>query len=99
MDADNPMIPICVYLCLSAFICGFIHRISRFRPFAFSRQSAGMPIKGARHRMASPIRVAITGASGQVTYGLLPRVAAGEMFGPDQPVIMQLFDVPSQIEK
>jgi malate dehydrogenase len=49
--------------------------------------------------MASPIRVAITGASGQVTYGLLPRVAAGEMFGPDQPVVMQLFDVASQIEK
>jgi malate dehydrogenase len=49
--------------------------------------------------MASPIRVAITGASGQVTYGLLPRIAAGEMFGPDQPVVMQLFDVPSQIEK
>src|SRR5258708_4013947 len=49
--------------------------------------------------MPQPIRVAITGASGQVTYGLLPRVAAGAMFGPDQPVIMQLFDVPSQVER
>src|SRR6266851_334578 len=49
--------------------------------------------------MAKPIRVAVTGASGQVTYALLPRLAAGAMFGHDQPVVLQLFDVPSQIEK
>lgn len=49
--------------------------------------------------MARPIRVAVTGASGQVTYALLPRLAAGAMFGPDQPIILQLFDVSSQIEK
>jgi malate dehydrogenase len=49
--------------------------------------------------MARPIRVAVTGASGQVTYALLPRLAAGAMFGQDQPIILQLFDVPSQIEK
>src|ERR1700681_2812309 len=49
--------------------------------------------------MAIPIRVAVTGASGQVTYALLPRLAAGAMFGHDQPIILQLFDVSSQIEK
>ena len=49
--------------------------------------------------MTKPIRVAVTGASGQVTYALLPRIAAGAMFGPDQPIVLQLFDVASQIEK
>jgi malate dehydrogenase len=49
--------------------------------------------------VAKPIRVAVTGASGQVTYALLPRLAAGAGFGHDQPIILQLFDVPSQIEK
>ena len=49
--------------------------------------------------MAKPIRVAVTGASGQVSYALLPRLAAGAMFGHDQPVVLQLFDVTSQIEK
>jgi malate dehydrogenase len=33
----------------------------------------------------APIRVAVTGAAGQIGYALVPRIAAGEMFGPDQP--------------
>lgn len=49
--------------------------------------------------MATPIRVAVTGASGQVAYGLIPRIAAGEMFGKEQPVVLQLFDIPQMIEK
>ena len=44
--------------------------------------------------MKSPIRVAVTGAAGQIGYSLLPRIAAGEMFGPDQPVILQLLEIP-----
>ncbi len=44
--------------------------------------------------MKKPIRVAITGAAGQIGYALLPRIAAGEMFGPDTPVILQLIEVP-----
>jgi malate dehydrogenase len=44
--------------------------------------------------MKSPIRVAVTGAAGQIGYALLPRIAAGEMFGKDQPVILQLIEVP-----
>lgn len=44
--------------------------------------------------MKSPIRVAVTGAAGQIGYALLPRIAAGGMFGPDQPVILQLIEVP-----
>ncbi len=44
--------------------------------------------------MKSPIRVAVTGPAGQIGYALLPRIAAGGMFGPDQPVILQLIEVP-----
>ena len=45
----------------------------------------------------SPIRVAVTGAAGQIGYSLLFRIASGAMFGPDQPVILQLIEAP--IEK
>jgi malate dehydrogenase len=47
--------------------------------------------------MKTPIRVAITGAAGQIGYSLLFRIASGAMFGPDQPVILQLIEAP--IEK
>jgi malate dehydrogenase len=49
--------------------------------------------------MADPIRVAVTGASGQVAYALIPRIAAGEMLGKEQPVRLHLFDIPPMIEK
>src|SRR3954466_8660513 len=44
--------------------------------------------------MKTPIRVAITGPAGQIGYALLFRIASGQMFGPDQPVILQLLEVP-----
>ncbi len=44
--------------------------------------------------MKKPIRVAVTGAAGQIGYSLLFRLASGETFGPDQPVILQLLEVP-----
>ena len=44
--------------------------------------------------MVSPIRVAVTGAAGQIGYSLIYRIASGEVFGPDQPVILQLLEVP-----
>ena len=44
--------------------------------------------------MKSPIRVAVTGAAGHICYSLLFRIAAGEMFGSDQPVIFQLLEIP-----
>ena len=43
--------------------------------------------------MKSPIRIAVTGATGQICYSLLFRIAAGDMFGKDQPVILQLHDI------
>ena len=44
--------------------------------------------------MKQPIRVAITGPAGQIGYALVFRIASGQMFGPDQPVILQLLEVP-----
>jgi malate dehydrogenase len=41
----------------------------------------------------SPIRVAVTGAAGQIGYSLLFRIASGSMFGPDQPVILHLIEI------
>jgi len=43
--------------------------------------------------MTSPIRVAVTGAAGQIGYSLLFRIASGAMFGPDQPVILHLLEI------
>ncbi len=42
----------------------------------------------------TPVRVAVTGAAGQIGYSLLFRIASGEMLGKDQPVILQLLDLP-----
>ncbi|MDZ4731353.1 MAG: malate dehydrogenase [Xanthomonadales bacterium] len=44
--------------------------------------------------MKSPVRVAITGAAGQIGYQLCFRIASGDMLGPDQPVILQLLEIP-----
>jgi len=47
--------------------------------------------------LKAPIRVAITGAAGQIGYSLLFRIANGDLLGPDQPVILQLLDIaPAQ---
>jgi malate dehydrogenase len=43
--------------------------------------------------MKAPVRVAVTGAAGQIGYSLLFRIASGEMLGPDQPVILSLVDI------
>ena len=44
----------------------------------------------------SPLRVAVTGAAGQIGYALLFRIASGEMLGKDQPVILQLLEIPDE---
>ena len=43
--------------------------------------------------MKSPVRVMVTGAAGQIGYALLFRIAAGDMLGPDQPVILHLLEI------
>jgi malate dehydrogenase len=45
--------------------------------------------------MTSPIRIAVTGAAGQIGYSLLFRIASGEMFGPDQPIALHLIEIPN----
>jgi malate dehydrogenase len=44
----------------------------------------------------APVRVAVTGAAGQIGYSLLFRIAAGEMLGADQPVILQMLEIPDE---
>jgi malate dehydrogenase len=44
--------------------------------------------------MKTPVRVAVTGAAGQIGYSLLFRVASGQLLGPDQPVILQMLELP-----
>ena len=46
--------------------------------------------------MKTPVRVAVTGAAGQIGYSLLFRIASGAMLGPDQPVILQLLEIPDE---
>jgi malate dehydrogenase len=48
--------------------------------------------------MKSPVRVAVTGAAGQISYSLLFRIAAGEMLGKNQPVILQLLEITPALE-
>src|SRR5262249_22934439 len=60
-------------------------------PALFESQVAAQIIP---YPMKQPIRVAVTGPAGQIGYALLFRIASGQMFGPDQPVILQLLEVP-----
>lgn len=48
--------------------------------------------------MKRPVRVAVTGAAGQIGYAMLFRIAAGEMLGPDQPVVLQLLELPPALK-
>ncbi|HMB37744.1 MAG TPA: malate dehydrogenase [Wenzhouxiangellaceae bacterium] len=48
--------------------------------------------------MHKPVRIAVTGAAGQIGYQLCFRIAAGDMFGPNQPVILQLIEIPPAID-
>jgi len=46
----------------------------------------------------TPVRIAVTGCAGQIGYALLFRIAAGDMLGPDQPVILQMIEVPQALK-
>lgn len=48
--------------------------------------------------MSEPIKVAVTGAAGQIGYALLFRIASGQMFGPDQKVSLHLIEIPQALE-
>src|SRR5262245_44375576 len=66
-------------------------------PAANCRSGASHPAhlpSGVPHMSKKPVRVAVTGAAGQIGYALLFRIASGEMLGKDQPVILQLLEIP-----
>ncbi len=48
--------------------------------------------------MKTPLRIAVTGAAGNISYALLFRIAAGDMLGPDQPIILQLLEIPPAMD-
>jgi malate dehydrogenase len=48
--------------------------------------------------MKKPVRVAVTGAAGQISYAMLFRIASGDMLGSDQPVILQLLEIPPAMD-
>src|ERR1700760_3482644 len=48
--------------------------------------------------MKSPVKIAVTGAAGQIGYSLLFRIASGSMFGPDQPVELKLIEIPEAMK-
>ena len=48
--------------------------------------------------MKSPVKVAVTGAAGQIGYSLLFRIASGSMLGPDQPIELRLIEIPSALQ-
>jgi len=54
---------------------------------------------GASSGKKKPVRVAVTGAAGAIAYSLLFRIAAGEMLGHDQPIILQCIDLPDAMTK
>ena len=55
-------------------------------------------IRKMRISMKEPVRVAVTGAAGQISYSLLFRIASGQLLGADQPVILQLLEIPPAME-
>ena len=48
--------------------------------------------------MKQPVRVSVTGAAGQIGYGLLFRIASGEMLGPDQPLVLSMLEIPPALD-
>ena len=51
-----------------------------------------------RQNNEEPLRVAVTGAAGQIAYALLFRIASGQMLGKDQPVLLQLLEIPPAMD-
>jgi malate dehydrogenase len=47
--------------------------------------------------MKTPIKIAVTGAAGHIGYALLFRIASGQMFGPDQPLVLHLIEIPDAL--
>jgi malate dehydrogenase len=67
-------------------------KLSLFFPLNFPFDIKGVSVSLSK----SPMRVAVTGAAGQIGYSLLFRIANGDLLGKDQPVILQLLEIPDE---
>ena len=65
---------------------------------AHLRAPKGNSVHIMSNASAAPVRVAITGAAGQIGYQLSFRIASGQLLGPDQPVILQLLEIPPAMD-
>jgi malate dehydrogenase len=79
---------------LAGTLCADFRGLSRAFHCARSRASMHLPTENVMTN--PPLRVAVTGAAGQIGYALVPRIASGEMFGSDQPVILQMIEIPDE---
>jgi len=68
---------------------------------AYTHQSLGQALSGNDSCVLprEPVRVAVTGPAGAIGYSLVFRIASGEMLGPNQPVILQLVEIPPMMDK
>jgi malate dehydrogenase len=64
--------------------------------FTTQRFFIHLPVTGVAKMAKAPVRVAVTGAAGNIGYALIFRIAAGDMLGKDQPVILQLLELPME---
>jgi malate dehydrogenase len=69
----------------------------RCRPHRLT-QNPEPKTQNAKLPMKSPVKVAVTGAAGQIGYSLLFRIASGSMFGSDQPVELELIEIPQAVK-
>src|SRR5215510_15924624 len=76
-------------------------QVSRLRAFLARADAHTVPSSprpgGSPPMSPAPIRVAVTGAAGQIGYALVFRIASGEMFGADQPVALHLIEIPAAL--
>lgn len=85
---------------LSAFVTNkkeYIDAMFDATRIAAQLKFAGVPDVGYLNKN-KPVRVAVTGAAGQIGYSLIPRILNGELFGPLQPVILHLIELPAAIK-
>eukprot|EP00038_Savillea_parva_P017282 m.19679 g.19679 ORF g.19679 m.19679 type:complete len:374 (-) comp3714_c0_seq1:240-1361(-) len=64
-----------------------------------TREAAAAALLLLEERRRDPIVVTVTGAAGQIAYSLLFSLGKGDIFGPDQPVLLRLFDIPNQQDR
>eukprot|EP01132_Coremiostelium_polycephalum_P005422 gene5422-6762_t len=63
-----------------------------------SKNGQVWPVISEASRNGNPIRVLVTGAAGQIAYSLVFMIASGQMFGPHQPIVLHLLDIPKMAE-